>query len=104
MQHSLVYDSIVDDYTTIGPFAHLRAHAHVGEHNRIGNFVEIKNSKTGYNTKASHLSYIGDAEVGKNVNFGCGSVTVNYDGVYKHKTVIGDDVFIGCNVNPWLHL
>lgn len=99
VQHSLVYDSIVDDYTTIGPFAHLRAHAHVGEHNRIGNFVEIKNSKTGYNTKASHLSYIGDAEVGKNVNFGCGSVTVNYDGVYKHKTVIGDDVFIGCNVN-----
>ena len=59
----------------------------------------MKNSKTQENTKAAHLSYIGDSIVGKNVNFGCGSITVNYDGVKKHTTKIGDDVFIGCNVN-----
>ena len=99
IRHSIVKDSEVGENTTVGPFAHLRNHAVVGKDNRIGNFVEIKNSSTAENTKAAHLIYIGDAEVGKNVNFGCGSVTVNYDGVYKHKTVIGDDVFIGCNVN-----
>jgi bifunctional UDP-N-acetylglucosamine pyrophosphorylase/glucosamine-1-phosphate N-acetyltransferase len=99
IKHSLVYDSIVGAYTTVGPFAHLRNHAEIGTHNRIGNFVEVKKSSTGTNTKAAHLSYIGDAEVGSNVNFGCGSITVNYDGVNKHKTKIGDDVFIGCNVN-----
>ena len=99
VKHSLVYDSVVGDETTVGPFAHLRDHANVGTKNRIGNFVEVKNSTTGYNTKASHLSYIGDAEFGEHVNFGCGSVTVNYDGVNKHKTVVGDHAFIGCNTN-----
>lgn len=99
IKHSLVYDSIVEARTTVGPFAHLREHAHIGKDNRIGNFVEVKKSKTGTNTKASHLAYIGDASVGKNVNFGCGSITVNYDGVNKHQTIIGDDVFIGCNTN-----
>ncbi len=99
IRHSIVKDSEVGAYTTVGPFAHLRNHAIIGEHNRVGNFVEIKNSTTQENTKAAHLIYIGDSEVGKNVNFGCGSVTVNYDGVKKHKTIIGDDVFIGCNVN-----
>ncbi|CCV65053.1 Bifunctional protein, UDP-N-acetylglucosamine pyrophosphorylase (N-acetylglucosamine-1-phosphate uridyltransferase) Glucosamine-1-phosphate N-acetyltransferase [Paracholeplasma brassicae] len=99
IRHSLVIDSKVGKYTTVGPFAHLRGHTDIGEHNRIGNFVEVKNSTTGKDTKAAHLSYIGDAIVGNRVNFGCGSITVNYDGVNKHKTNIGDDVFIGCNVN-----
>ncbi len=99
VKHSLVHDSEVHKRTTIGPFAHLRNNANIGRDNRIGNFVEIKKSSTGSNTKMSHLAYIGDAECGSNVNFGSGSVTVNYDGVNKHKTYIGDDVFIGCNTN-----
>lgn len=99
VKHSLIYDSTVMENSTIGPFAHLRSNAIIGPNNRIGNFVEIKNSQTGSDTKAAHLSYIGDANVGSRVNFGCGSITVNYDGVSKHKTNIGDDVFIGCNVN-----
>lgn len=99
VRHSLVYDSIVREGTTVGPFAHLRDHADIGTHNRIGNFVEVKKSSTGHNTKASHLAYIGDSVVGESVNFGCGSVTVNYDGKLKHKTEIGDNVFIGCNTN-----
>ncbi len=98
-RHSLVYDSIVHENTTIGPFAHLREGANIGPKNRIGNFVEVKKSSTKENTKASHLAYIGDTECGANVNFGCGSITVNYDGINKHKTIIGDNVFIGCNVN-----
>lgn len=99
IKHSLVYDSEVHANTTIGPFAHLRNGANIGEDNRIGNFVEVKNSKTGKNTKSAHLAYIGDSEVGNNVNFGCGSITVNYDGLNKHKTIIGNDVFVGCNTN-----
>lgn len=99
IRHSLVIESKVGKKTTVGPFAHLRGHANIGDHNRIGNFVEVKNSTTGYDTKAAHLAYIGDSEVGERVNFGCGSITVNYDGVKKHKTIIGNDVFIGCNVN-----
>ena len=99
VRHSLIYDSIVEEKTTIGPFAHLRNHAHIGSNNRIGNFVEVKNSQTGIDTKAAHLAYIGDATVGKNVNFGAGSITVNFDGVNKHRTNIGDNVFIGCNTN-----
>lgn len=98
-KHSLVYNSTVHKHTTVGPFAHLRDGANIGENNRIGNFVEVKKSSTGNHTKASHLAYIGDATVGKNVNFGCGSITVNYDGKNKYQTLIGDDVFIGCNVN-----
>ena len=66
---------------------------------KIGNFVEIKNAVLGEGTKAAHLTYIGDADVGARVNFGCGSVVVNYDGVRKFRTSVGDDVFIGCNVN-----
>lgn len=99
VKHSLIFDSEIKQGTVVGPFAHLRNGAVIGEHNRIGNFVEVKNSTTGTNTKAAHLAYIGDSTTGSNVNFGCGSITVNYDGVNKHKTVIGDDVFIGCNTN-----
>lgn len=99
IRHSLVYDSEVGENTTVGPFAHLREHAVIGANNRIGNFVEVKKSTTGDDTKASHLAYIGDAEVGSHVNFGCGTITVNYDGKTKHKTKIGDYAFIGCNTN-----
>jgi len=99
IKHSLIYDSYVGKNSKVGPFSHIRDKTVIGEKNRIGNFVEMKNTKTKENTKASHLSYIGDSIVGKNVNFGCGSITVNYDGVEKHTTKIGDDVFIGCNVN-----
>ena len=99
IRHSLIYDSEVGERTTVGPFAHLRNNTSIGDDNRIGNFVEVKKSKTGVETKASHLAYIGDAKVGNKVNFGAGSVTVNFDGVKKHQTTIGDDVFIGCNTN-----
>jgi bifunctional UDP-N-acetylglucosamine pyrophosphorylase/glucosamine-1-phosphate N-acetyltransferase len=99
VQHSLVFDSEIHSDTNVGPFAHLREGAVIGKNNRIGNFVEIKKSTIGDDTKASHLAYIGDTTTGSGVNFGCGSITVNYDGVKKHRTVIGDDVFIGCNTN-----
>jgi bifunctional UDP-N-acetylglucosamine pyrophosphorylase/glucosamine-1-phosphate N-acetyltransferase len=99
VRHSLIYDSIVEEKSTIGPFAHLRNRTHIGPNNRIGNFVEIKNSQTGFDTKAAHLAYIGDATVGQYVNFGAGSITVNYDGISKHRTNISDNVFIGCNTN-----
>lgn len=99
VRHSLVLKSKVGENTTVGPFAHLRDGAVIGDFNRIGNFVEVKKSTTGEHTKASHLAYIGDAELGENVNFGCGAVTVNYDGKNKHKTTIGNNVFVGCNTN-----
>jgi bifunctional UDP-N-acetylglucosamine pyrophosphorylase/glucosamine-1-phosphate N-acetyltransferase len=99
VQHSLIFDSEIKSDASVGPFAHLRQGAVIGERNRIGNFVEIKKSIIGEGTKASHLAYIGDTITGKNVNFGCGSITVNYDGIKKHQTIIGDDVFIGCNTN-----
>ncbi len=98
-KHSVVSDSVVKKNTTIGPFAHVRLNSVIGENDRIGNFVEVKNSIIGNKTNAAHLAYIGDSTCGDNVNFGCGCVTVNYDGKVKHKTVIGDRVFIGCNSN-----
>lgn len=97
--NSLVMNSIVGEKTTVGPYAHLRESTKIGENCRIGNFVEVKKSIVGDRTKASHLAYIGDSEIGKDCNFGCGSITVNYDGINKHKTIIGDNAFIGCNTN-----
>lgn len=85
--------------TTVGPFAYLRPGSVIGEHARIGDFVEIKNAVIGKGTKVSHLTYVGDSDVGEGVNFGCGTVTANYDGRKKHRTVIGDGAFIGCNTN-----
>jgi bifunctional UDP-N-acetylglucosamine pyrophosphorylase/glucosamine-1-phosphate N-acetyltransferase len=79
----------------IGPFARVRPGTELGENSRIGNFVEIKNSSLGEGTKASHLSYLGDSTIGNNVNVGAGTITCNYDGVNKHRTIIEDDVFIG---------
>lgn len=92
---SVIRDSRVDEGTTVGPFAHIRGGASVGPRNRVGNFVEIKKSVTGVGTKASHLSYLGDATIGAGVNIGAGTITCNYDGVHKHPTFIGDGAFIG---------
>ncbi len=96
---SQVYESKVGAHATVGPFAYIRPGCEVGDHTRIGDFVELKKAQIGNGTKVSHLTYIGDAEVGERVNFGCGTVIVNYDGYVKSKTVIGDDCFIGCNTN-----
>lgn len=96
---SVVLDSTVGNETAVGPFAHLRPASSLGNHVKVGNFVEVKKSKLGNNTKVSHLSYIGDAEVGDNCNIGCGTITVNYDGKNKFKTTIENDVFVGCNSN-----
>jgi len=98
-RQSVVYDSIIKCNATVGPFAHLRMNSIVGENDRIGNFVEIKKSTLGTKTNVAHLTYIGDAICGDEVNFGCGTVTVNYDGKNKFKTKIGNRVFIGCNSN-----
>ena len=95
----MITDSKVSADSTVGPFAHLRMGTVIGTNNRIGNFVEFKKTTTGNKTNAAHLSYLGDADIGSHVNFGCGSITVNYDGVHKHKTTIEDNVFVGCNVN-----
>ena len=87
------------DRCTIGPNAHLRPGADLGEDVRIGNYVEVKNSVLGAGTKADHLAYIGDADVGSGVTFGCGSIVVNYDGEKKQRTTVGDRAFVGCNSN-----
>ncbi|MCL6585051.1 MAG: bifunctional UDP-N-acetylglucosamine diphosphorylase/glucosamine-1-phosphate N-acetyltransferase GlmU [Anoxybacillus sp.] len=99
IRHSVAHDSEIGNHVTIGPFAHIRPSSQIGDDVRIGNFVEIKKSTFGKGSKASHLSYIGDAEVGEDVNLGCGSITVNYDGKNKHLTKIEDGAFIGCNAN-----
>ena len=99
IQSSVILDSKVGSNTTVGPFAYIRPDSVIGNHVRIGDFVEIKKSVIGNNTKVSHLTYVGDAEVGENCNFGCGTVTVNYDGKNKNKTIIGNNSFIGCNTN-----
>ncbi|WP_445478970.1 bifunctional UDP-N-acetylglucosamine diphosphorylase/glucosamine-1-phosphate N-acetyltransferase GlmU [Lysinibacillus irui] len=96
---SVVRESAIAEDTAIGPYAHIRPLSEIGSHVKIGNFVEVKKSKLDNDTKVSHLSYIGDAEIGSNVNIGCGSITVNYDGKNKFKTIIEDDVFVGCNTN-----
>jgi bifunctional UDP-N-acetylglucosamine pyrophosphorylase/glucosamine-1-phosphate N-acetyltransferase len=85
--------------TSVGPYAYIRPHTEVGERCRIGDFTELKNAKIGDGTKVSHLSYVGDAEVGKDCNIGCGAVFVNYDGRNKYRTRVGDGAFIGSNCN-----
>lgn len=96
---SQLNESTVGDETTVGPFAYIRPHCRIGSGVKVGDFVELKNSTVGNDTKISHLTYVGDSDVGRHVNFGCGTVTVNYDGHSKFRTVIGDDAFIGCNTN-----
>lgn len=85
----------IDNEVDVGPFARIRPETHLCEHSRVGNFVEIKKAIIGVHSKVNHLSYIGDAEIGKDVNIGAGTITCNYDGANKHKTIIGDNVFIG---------
>lgn len=99
IKQSVVNDATVGDDTTVGPFAQLRPNAHLGNEVKVGNFVEVKKAELKDGAKVSHLSYIGDAEIGERTNVGCGSITVNYDGKNKFKTIIGKDSFIGCNTN-----
>lgn len=93
------YSSVVEDNVKVGPFAQLRPGTVLHRGVKIGNFVEIKNSEIGENTAAGHLTYVGDSDVGRGVNFGCGSITANYDGISKFRTTIGDHAFIGSNTN-----
>lgn len=94
-----VLGSALEDGVEIGPFTRVRPGSRLGAGVKIGNFVEVKNSNVGPGTKSAHLTYIGDADVGARVNFGCGVCIANYDGVHKHRTTIGDDCFLGCNTN-----
>lgn len=96
---SHAYNSEIESGVIIGPFVHIRPDSHVKSGARIGDFVEIKNSTIGEKTAVSHLVYVGDSDVGRKVNIGCGTVTVNYDGISKSRCVIGDNCFIGCNTN-----
>ena len=95
----VIEDSQVDDDVIMGPSAHLRPGSRLGRGVKIGNYVEVKNSTLGAGTKASHLGYIGDADVGEGVNFSCGAIIVNYDGYKKTRSTIGDGAFVGCNAN-----
>lgn len=99
VQYSVVTDSQIRKGASVGPFAYIRPGSDVGEEAKVGDFVELKNTVLGNGSKVSHLSYLGDSEVGQGVNIGCGTITVNYDGVKKYKTIIGDHAFIGCNAN-----
>ncbi|HED16538.1 MAG TPA: UDP-N-acetylglucosamine diphosphorylase/glucosamine-1-phosphate N-acetyltransferase [Gammaproteobacteria bacterium] len=94
-QHCVLEDAEIGNDATIGPFARIRPEARLSEGVHIGNFVEIKKSIVGKGSKINHLSYIGDSEIGCDVNIGAGTITCNYDGAYKHKTIIGDNAFIG---------
>ena len=96
---SYAHDCEIKNDTVIGPFVHLRPDTVLFDKVKIGNFVEVKNSVVGTGTKLPHLSYIGDSDVGSKVNIGCGTITVNYDGKKKHRTIIEDGVFVGCNSN-----
>jgi bifunctional UDP-N-acetylglucosamine pyrophosphorylase/glucosamine-1-phosphate N-acetyltransferase len=99
VKHSVTQEAEVGDESSVGPYAYLRPGSKVGRDCKIGDFVELKNAVLGDGTKVSHLSYVGDAIVGKDVNIGCGAITVNYDGFNKSITEIGDNAFVGSNVN-----
>jgi bifunctional UDP-N-acetylglucosamine pyrophosphorylase/glucosamine-1-phosphate N-acetyltransferase len=99
IESTLIESSTIGSNCHIGPYAHLRPNCKIGNNVKIGNFVEIKNSSIGDNSKAAHLSYVGDADVGKNVNIGCGVVFVNYDGKNKFRSTVEDNAFIGSNSN-----
>ena len=92
-------DVKVENNVSIGPYARIRPGSVLAEGSKVGNFVEVKKSKIGKNSKISHLSYIGDANLGKNVNIGAGTITCNYDGIKKSKTIIKDKVFVGSNTS-----
>ena len=99
VQFSYCHEAEILDGVTLGPYVHIRPGTIIGQNVKIGNFVEVKNSNIGEGTKLPHLQYIGDSDVGSNVNVGCGTVTCNYDGKQKYRTTIGDNAFIGCNTN-----
>ncbi|MDQ0116000.1 bifunctional UDP-N-acetylglucosamine diphosphorylase/glucosamine-1-phosphate N-acetyltransferase GlmU [Paenibacillus harenae] len=99
VKYSVVADSVVGEESTVGPYANLRPGSKLGRGCKIGDFVELKNATLDDGSKVSHLSYVGDAKVGKDVNIGCGAITVNYDGFNKAVTEIGDNAFVGSNVN-----
>ncbi len=97
LSFSHIENAILGDNVSIGPFSRIRPGTYLSKGSRVGNFVEVKKSKVGQNTKINHLSYIGDATIGKNVNIGAGTITCNYDGRKKNKTKISDGAFIGSN-------
>jgi len=99
VENSVLLQCKVGTGTTVGPFAYLRPDTVIGSHCRIGDFVEVKNSTIGDETKVSHLTYVGDGDLGRNINLGCGVVFTNYDGKKKQRSVVDDDAFVGCNVN-----
>ena len=99
LDNTAAKDSMIGSDCAVGPFAYIRPGSCIGDGCKVGDFVEIKNSVLGSGTKVSHLTYVGDSDVGEKVNFGCGTVTVNYDGKKKHRTKIGNRAFIGCNTN-----
>ena len=97
--YSQAEDAVVGNRVSVGPFARLRPKAIIGDNAKIGNFVEIKNAVVGEGSKVSHLAYVGDADIGKNCNIGCGAIFVNYNGKVKNRTIVGDNCFIGSNCN-----
>ncbi len=99
IENTVGIEAEVGDCTNVGPFAYLRPNTKIGESCRIGDFVEIKNSSLGDGTHVSHLTYVGDSDLGKDINLGCGVVFVNYDGKKKTRSKVEDNAFIGCNVN-----
>ena len=99
VQFMYAHDCQIKNGCEVGPFVHFRPDTVIGNHVKVGNYMEVKNSTIGDGTKLPHLSYIGDSDVGQNVNIGCGTITVNYDGKIKHRTTIGDHAFVGCNSN-----
>ncbi len=99
VKSSRLVDCVIGEKTTVGPYANIHTGSKIDSECRIGNFVEIKNSMLGYNTKSAHLAYIGDSDIGYKCNIGCGVIFVNYDGENKHRSVVGNGVFIGSNSN-----
>ena len=99
IENSTIEESVIGEHCHIGPYSHLRPNCVLADRVKVGSFAEIKNSNIGEGSKIPHLSYVGDADVGKNVNVGCGVVFANYNGQIKQRSTIGDNVFIGCNVN-----
>ena len=99
IKSSVIEKSIIKNNVSIGPFAHIRPDSVIESNAKVGNFVEIKNSVIGEGSKVSHLAYVGDAEIGKCCNIGCGAIFVNYNGKCKQKTIVGDGCFVGSNCN-----
>jgi len=97
--YAVIKESDIGDGCEIGPFVHIRPDSKLDRNVKIGNFVEVKKTTVGEGSKANHLSYLGDSVIGRDVNIGCGTVTVNYDGHKKHVTTIEDGAFVGCNAN-----